>query len=519
MKKVIKNARIIDGTGSPWFRGWVEVEDGTITQVKRQSHTIPNPTDTVDIDGSVLCPGFIDTHSHSDLEVFADPMLKPKVRQGITTEIVGQDGFSAGPIYGKSKQQWEDHLSGMNGRLDGDWDWNSLNEYMDAVESVGCGPNIATLVGHGTVRYETLGMTDREPTEDELAEMSSLVTDALEAGAIGFSTGLVYPPQVHSTTHEVQTLAAQLAPFERPFVAHIRNEAEGIWEALEEFVRIGVEESIPLHLSHFKLAFTPQHGKAKRAIGVLKSARERGVDITADQYPYTAGSTMLGEVLPAWVHADGPEAALDSLQNETDREQIRSHLEERPDDWEHVTVTSVASEQNKASVGETIADIARSRETMPETAIMNLLVEERLEVSKITHFLHENDVQEILQYDGACVATDGMFGGNPHPRTFGTYPRVLARYVRNKNLLQLESAVRLMTALPARAMGLQYKGLIRPGMDADLVVFDPSTVRSNATFEQPKQYPDGIIHVLVNGSFVVRKETVTGSLPGSVIRA
>lgn len=519
MDIIIENARIIDGTGSPWFRGWVAVEDGTITRVSRQSHTIPGAIDSIDIDGSFLCPGFIDTHSHSDLQVFADPLLEPKVRQGITTEIVGQDGFSAGPIYADSKQEWEDHLSGMNGRLKSDWRWDSLGTYLDAVEEAGCGPNIATLVGHGTVRYETLGMTDRKPTEAELDEMASLVTDALEAGAIGFSTGLVYPPQVHSTTHEVQTLAARLAPFDRPFVAHIRNEAADIWNALEEFVRIGAEESIPIHLSHFKLAFAPQHGKANRAINILEAARERGVDITADQYPYTAGSTMLGEVLPSWVHVNGPEAVLDSLQTKTDRERLRAHLEARPDDWEKVTVTSVATEKNEAFVGETIADIARARETSPETAIMDLLLEERLEVGKITRFLHEDDVQEILRYSGACIATDGMFGGNPHPRTYGTYPRVLARYARTKNLLRFEKAVRLMTALPARAMGLHWKGLIRPGMDADLVVFDPTTVRSNATFEHPRQYPDGISHVIINGSFVVRDETVTGSLPGSIIRA
>ncbi|MDS0261138.1 amidohydrolase family protein [Haloarcula sp. S1CR25-12] len=495
------------------------MEDGTITQVGRQSQTAPDATETVDADGSVLCPGFIDTHSHSDLEVFADPVLEPKVRQGITTEIVGQDGFSAGPLSRDKTGEWEDHLSGMNGRLDDDWEWGCLGAYLDAIEANSCGPNVATLVGHGTVRYETLGMTDREPTPAELEEMAALVAGALEDGAIGFSTGLVYPPQVHATTGEVRRLARELAAFDRPFVAHIRNESVDIWEALEEFIRIGSRESIPLHLSHFKLAFAPQHGKARRAIGVLKSARERGVDITADQYPYTAGSTKLGEVLPAWVHADGPEGVIESLQTEADRARIRAHLEARLDDWDRVVVTSVASTRNQAAIGETIAAIARERGTTPETAIMDLLVEERLEVGKITYMLHEDDVRSILQYGGACIATDGLLGGNPHPRTYGTYPRVLGHYVRDENLLPLEAAVQMMTALPARAMGMQTKGLVRPGMDADLLVFDPVAVRSNATFEQPRQYPDGIEHVLVNGSFVVREEAITGSLPGSVIRA
>ncbi|MEF8857507.1 MAG: amidohydrolase family protein, partial [Halolamina sp.] len=233
---LLENARVVDGTGAPWFRGNVAVSDGRIQRVVRGDADVDAET-TVDIDGNVVCPGFVDTHSHSDLELFADPALAPKIQQGITTEILGQDGFSMAPMYREGgAEEWARHLSGLAGDVDVDWDWDDTTGYLDAVVANGIGPNVATLVGHGTVRFNVLGMADRAPTEDDLAKMASLVDDALEAGAIGFSTGLVYSPQVNATTAEVQRLAAALAPYGRPFVAHIRSEGRWIWAALDEFV-------------------------------------------------------------------------------------------------------------------------------------------------------------------------------------------------------------------------------------------------------------------------------------------
>ena len=509
-------ARIVDGTGSPWFRGWVDIEGEQIERVGRGTPP-EDEVRTVNLDGSVLAPGFIDTHTHSDLRLFDEPGLSPKVRQGITTEILGQDGFSAAPMAGNG-EDWETHLSGLNGRMDRPWSWESMASYLDEIEANGVAPNVASLVGHGTVRYNVLGMADREPGDDELTKMGDLVTAALEDGAIGFSTGLIYPPQVQAATAEVQALASRLHPYGRPFVAHIRNETNDIWNALEEFIRIGQREEVPLHLSHFKLALDPQHGKATRAIGVLEAARERGVDITADQYPYTAGSTTLDELLPDWAFTGGPEETLRLLRNDAERERLRDHLRQRPEKWTDIVVSGVASTENEHLEGQTIAAIASQRDVAPPTAVLDMLLEEELEVSKITHMLDESDVKEILQCERVCVATDGLFGGKPHPRSYGTYPRVLGRYVRDQNLLSLEAAVRMMTTLPARAMGLSDRGVIRPGMKADITVFNPDTVAAAATYEHPRQYPEGVEQVLVNGSFVVRDEEMTGALPGTAIR-
>lgn len=515
----LTNCRIVDGTGSPWFRGSVGIDSGRIQCVVRDDSLEEAAERTVDLDGLLLAPGFIDTHSHSDLRLFDDPTLAPKTKQGVTTEILGQDGFSMAPLsHEANPAEWEDHLSGLNGRLDREWTWRTTAEYFDAIDANGIGPNVGMLVGHGTVRFSVMGMADRPAEESELEAMADLVTAALEAGAIGFSTGLIYTPQVTADTDEVQRLAGRLAPYGRPFVAHIRNETDDIWGALDEFVDIGDDEGIPLHLSHFKLALPPQHGKAERATGILEAARERGVDITADQYPYTAGSTMLAEMLPSWVRTAGTDVAVERLGDAEDRARIRQHIEDRPEAWENVVVTSVASDANEQFEGMALDEIAEARNGDPATVVMDLLLEERLEVSKITHMLADEDVETILSHKRTNIATDGLFGGKPHPRTYGTYPRVLGHYVREKNLLELEEAVQMMTSLPARAMGLHRKGIIRPEMDADLVAFDPQRVASPATYENPRQFPKGIAHVLVDGEFVVRDGESTGATPGTVIR-
>ena len=525
----ITNARIVDGTGSPWFSGSVVVDGGTITSVRRETEPDVDAAATIDADGRIVCPGFIDTHSHSDLQLFEEPTLEPKIRQGITTEILGQDGFSVAPLYRDGgADEWQAQISALAGEADIDWTWDSVGEYLDAVEENGVGPNVGLLVGHGTVRYNLLGMSERAPTDEELAEMRDLVTEALEDGALGLSTGLIYTPATYANRREVQELASTLAPYGRPFIAHVRSEGRWIWESLDEFVDIGAEEDIPLHLSHFKVAGLEQQGKASRAISVIETARERGVDMTVEQYPYAAASTMLSTALPPWVHSDGPEGTLERLADEEMRTRIRRDIEEwRIEGWENigaltgwdgVVISDVATDENADLEGQSVAEIAERRGVHPVDAICEVLREENLAVSAVYHMMDEADVREILTCERTCIGTDGLFGGKPHPRVYGSYPRILGTYVREENLLTLAEAVRKMTALPARAMGLPRKGLVRPGMDADLVVFDPIRIESNATYETPRRYPDGIDHVIVDGDPVVRDGAVTGATPGEVIR-
>lgn len=526
---LVENARIVDGTGAPWFNGSLGITNGQIERIFR-GDSDGDAAESHDIGGAIIAPGFIDTHTHSDLQLFDDPMLKPKIRQGITTEILGQDGFSVAPFVKESGLvDWQRHLSGLAGRVDDVWEWGSTGEYLDAIEDNGVAPNVATFVGHGTVRYNVMGMDDRAPTDDELTEMQQLVTNALEEGAIGFSTGLIYQPQSYSDTSEVSAMASQLVPYKRPFVAHIRSEGRWIWDALDEFVDIGDEQGIPLHLSHFKVAGPEQHGKAERAISLIESTRERGVDFTVEQYPYTHASTLLSALLPPWVHAGGPEHTLEYLRDEESRDRIKKDIREWRIDgwendgalvgWENISISNVDSDENKSLEGTTIAEIADQRDANPIDTICDLLIEEDLQVSMVFELMAEDDVREILSYERVNVASDGLFGGKPHPRVFGTFPRVLGHYSRDENLITLEESIRKMSSLPARAMGLDNKGLIRPGMDADLVILEPHLVESRATYENPNQYPKGILYVLVNGEYVVRDGASTGNTPGDALRA
>ena len=523
---LLEGARVVDGTGAPWFEGAVAVEGGRIEAVHRGDGTRPEAATTVDVGGDVVCPGFIDTHSHSDLELFRDPALSPKIHQGVTTEILGQDGFSVAPVGEDRVEEWRTQMGPLAGEVDRAWTWRTVSEYLEAIADRGVGPNVATLVGHGTVRHEVLGMTDRAPEEHELAAMADLVTEALEGGAIGFSTGLVYTPQTYASTDEVERLAGRLAPYGRPFVAHIRSERSRIWSAMDEFIDIGDRRGVPLHVSHFKMGGPPQHGRADRGIALLEAARDRGVDITAEVYPYTASSTTLTYVLPPWVYADGPDAAIERLADEEARRRVRRDVREyRIEDWENPgaysgweNIVVTRADEHREFEGESVERIAEAWDTDPVLAVCDLLLENELQVSIVNHFLAEEDVRDILRCERVGVASDGLFGGKPHPRVYGTFPRVLGHYARDENLLSLEEAVRKMTALPARAMGLQRKGLVRPGMDADLVVLDPEVVSSPATFDHPDQYPRGISHVLVGGEFVVRDGTETDARPGEPIR-
>jgi len=525
---LIENAKVVDGTGAPWFHGTVGVEAETIATVIRQTDHGLSADEKIDADGTVVCPGFIDTHSHSDLALFSDPTLSPKTAQGITTEIVGQDGFSMAPMYrDNGATEWQRHLKGLAGTVDANWTWGSTEEYFNAIRANGVTPNIGMLVGHGTVRFNVLGMDERKPTDSELEEMSNLVTESLEDGAVGFSTGLIYSPQINATTHEVQELASCLAPFGRPFVAHIRSEGTWIWEALNEFTDIGHDADVPIHLSHYKVSGTQQQGKAERANHILEAARERAIDFTAEQYPYTAGNTLLSSLLPPWIHKDGAGEMEAKLTDPDIRDRIRQDIEKWRIEgwenvgalagWENIHITNLTSEEYASYDGKAVSTIAKEFGEDPVDMICDILVVEEMNATMVIHSMAETDVREIMANERVNIATDGLMGESPHPRTFGTYPRVLGKYVRDENLLTLEEAIRKMTSLPARVMGLESKGLIREGMDADLVVLDPLIVENRATYDDPCRYPKGISHVIINGSFAVRDEEITGATPGQII--
>ena len=520
---LIKNVRVIDGTGAPWFHGEVFVKDGKIAAVAKKVEATASRV--IDGQGLVLAPGFIDSHSHSDTNWFLDPRGESKIRQGVTTEVTGQCGESGAP------KRLDDQDAGQTEAAQGDAKmptWSSFDEYLTALSRNGVGVNLAALVGHGTVRIAGMGYDDRRPTPDEMARMKEYMKEAMEAGAFGFSSGLIYPPSAYASTDELVELAKVVASYGGIYATHMRNEELALLQSVNEAIEIGHRAGIPVHISHHKACDKRAWGQVKQSLAMIDEARRHGVDVTADQYPYVATATGLSAIIPSWAHDGGPKALLARLKDPEVGAALKSkvELDQGDDGWYRLMITDVKSEKNKACEGKRMTEIAAMWGIPPVEAAWRLLCEEELEVGYVRFAMCEDDVKTVMKHpcvmigsDASARAIDGPLStGSPHPRAFGTFPRVLGKYCREEGLFPLETAVYKMTGLPAWRLGLWDRGLVRPGMAADLVLFDPDKVIDTATFENPKQYPVGIECVIVNGEVVIENGQHTGAIAGKVLR-
>lgn len=514
---------VIDGTGADRIVANVVVEGDRVVDV---GPAVQPRGISIDYTGLVTCPGFIDMHSHSDLVCMSDPQLSPKLRQGITTEVLGQDGLSEAPIPPEYIPMWRRHLSGLNGDPDLPWDWRSFGDYLQRCQ--GAAVNMVALVGHGPLRLHAVGMENRAVDEAELALMCSVLDDALTEGAIGFSTGLIYSPCVYSNTEELIALGRVVAKHGSFMVYHMRYEGRRVLDGMEEVFRIARESGAACHISHFKARGHQAWGKAPEMVVAVEQARAEGLDITADQYPYLAGSTMLGALLPPWCHAKGTEGVKTYLQDPELRETIEHEIVDGRTDWEstvvavgwdNVVISDVATEGNRRLIGQTLPQIAEGWNISPYDAMVRLLLGEDLDVSMIVPALTEEDMRTLMVQPWVMTCTDGLMGGQPHPRTYGTFPRKLGHYVRDENVEPLEEAVRKMTSLCAERLRLPDRGVLAPGKFADIVVFDPDTIIDRSTYETPRIFPEGIVHVVVNGVPAVWNGSETGQLAGRSLRA
>lgn len=535
---LFKNVRVVDGTGTPWFYGEVLVKDGIIAEVAKQVEG--NASRVIDGKGLVLAPGFIDSHSHSDTEWFTDRRGESKIRQGVTTEVTGQCGESAAPLNrgGQAGGQAagddagsEGGATSILGTVPGGASlptWSSFDEYLSALSCNGVGVNLAFLVGHGTVRIAAMGYDDRPPTSDEMARMKEYIKEAMDAGAFGFSSGLIYPPGAYASTDELVELAKTMAPYGGIYATHMRDEDLALLRSVKEAIEIGSRSGVSVHISHHKVCNKYAWGQVKASLAMIDEARRNGVDVTADQYPYVATATGLSSIIPSWAHDGGPKALLARLNDPIIGAalKVKVNMDQGDDGWYRLMITNVKNEKNRACEGKRITEIAAMWGIPEVCAAWRLLCEEELEVGYVRFAMCEDDVKTVMKHpcvmigsDASARAIDGpLSAGSPHPRAFGTFPRVLGKYCREEGLFSLETAVYKMTGLPAWRLGLWDRGLVRPGMAADLTLFDPDKVIDTATYENPKQYPVGIECVVVNGQVVIENGEHTGVIAGKVLR-
>ncbi|MBW1868614.1 MAG: D-aminoacylase [Deltaproteobacteria bacterium] len=485
----------------------------------------------IDADGMIACPGFLDTHSHDDVYLLARPDCDAKVLQGVTTEVIGNCGLSLAPV---SEEHHAD-LRNIARIIGGDhvpehvWRIRSFADYLTELERLKPGINVVPLVGHGTIRIAVMGMEQRDPTEAELEEMKILTTKAMEEGAFGLSTGLIYVPANYAKTDEIIELARIVGQYHGLYTTHIRSEGDDVMQAMDEALSIGQAGEVPVVISHHKVMGRNNWGRSVETLQKLEEARARGQEVVCDQYPYTAGSTYLAALLPPSIQAGGYKAYSEKLKDPDLRGGVVNQIEN--DDgaqWENMikaagfegVVISIA-QNHREYIGKSIAEIAKLEGKNPYDVIFDLLIEEGEGVGVILHFMDEQDVQRILKSPLAMVGSDGFpdFGESKvHPRQTGTFPRILSRYVREKGLIRLEEAIRKMTSLPAQTFRLKKKGLLKEGLDADIVIFDPDTVLDKATFDDPRQKPEGIVWVLINGEVAVEEGRITGEATGKVLR-
>lgn len=502
---VFRGATVVDGNGTPAYAGDVRVEGDRIVQVGQAR---ADGARVVDSRGLVLAPGFIDAHSHSDLRLLTEPALPVKVRQGITCEVIGQDGLSVAPVSPEHVASRRVQLKAFLGDPPIEWTWGRVSAYLEAVRQVNPSIDVAYLVPHGALREGAMGMEAREPASSEMEAMERLLDEGLQDGAVGLSTGLIYAPCCHAKTEELIRLGRVVARYDGVVVAHIRNEGDFVVQALEELVRVGREAECRVHVSHLKIAGRRNWGKLDQVLALLERAT-REVELTADQYPYVAGATTLAAILPPWAQAGGMEATIARLADAGTRTRIRDViLDPRPAEWDNtwagsgpegIVVSDVPSGRHPELIGKSLTQAAGVQD--PLDFALDLIHEEKLAVSMVCFGQCEEVVEAFLKLPFVCVSTDGLLGGRPHPRAYGTFPRVLARYVRERKILSLPQAVRKMSSLASHAFRLSEVGEIEVGSRANLVLFDPATVQDKATFDDPCQFPGGIVHVMRDGRF------------------
>ena len=533
---IIDDGTIIDGTGNKRFNGDIGIKDGRI--IKIADEIKGKSKKYIDADGLIVSPGFIDMHGHSDFTLHINNKGESKIRQGITTEVTGNCGGSGGPV---TKKHFSDLLQFlatsviMDDALKAKWNWKTQKEFVDYFSKDGLSFNIVPLVGHGTIRVAVMGFDKRKPTEAELKKMLKLLRNDLESGLFGLSTGLEYEPEIGTQIEELIAMCKVVKEYNGIYTTHLRNEGRDVHECIKQAIEIGKQTGVSVEISHLKSQYKANWGGVKESLDLINKANKAGVNIDFDVYPYIAFVSGLSDLIPPAVKENGTEKMIKMLKDKSSRAKAIEAMKEDSEDWENpmlakgwdksIKIASLKTEKNKKYEGSTIYEIAKDMKCSPYEAVIRLTIEEDATVKAIYFAMCEEDLEMIMKNPRAIFCTDGgaaatygpLSKGAVHPRYYGTYPRILGRYVREKKIMPLEEAIKKSTFRPAEKLQLKERGIIKEGYHADITIFDAENIIDTATFDNPHQYPTGIEYVVVNGTIVINKGEHTGKLPGKVL--
>jgi N-acyl-D-amino-acid deacylase len=514
---IIRDGTVIDGTGNVGFRAHVAIEGRRLQILRGDISSVPRTT-TVDASNCVVAPGFIDAHTHSDLVVLSEPLNEAKIKQGVTTEMIGLDGLGYAPLSKRNLEMMLMYWSGVNGYPSLDYNWSSVSEYLQRYYHT-TAANVVYFVPQNCLRAEVIGWGDRPATKDEIRAMQEMLRQGMAEGAIGLSSALTYAPGIYASTEELVELCRTVAECGGVYATHVRYDlGDGAYDGFREAVAIAERSGCPTHISHYTTNLATR-GQSAKLLEIIDDARSRGIDVTFDAYPWDIGSTSLHTPIPSWAHEGGPYDLIERLKNGAEREKMRGKGSKLGGTVEKLVVAGVKTDANKWCEGLTVEVIAERLKKDPWDVVCDLLVEEELQASYCAFTGDMNDVKTLMMHPAHMFITDGIrVGGKPNPRAYGTYPKILGQLVRDEGVMSLEQAIRKMTSFPAQRHGLSDRGILRDGMKADIVVFDPNTVSCTATFAHPTELPIGIEYVFVNGKMVLDRGTHTGALPGEPLR-
>lgn len=526
---ILRGGTIYDGSGREPYVGDIAINDDTIAALGDLGNA--RATSEINVEGLAVAPGFINMMSWANESLIEDGRSQSNIRQGVTLEIMGE-GESMGPLNDAMKAE----MVSLQSDIHYDIEWTTLAEYLEFLEQRGISPNVASFIGSATPRQYVIGHEDRAPTPEELEQMRGLVRDAMEDGALGVASSLMYPPGLFAETDELVSLSEVAAEYGGMYISHMRDEGANMIEAIEELLTIAREAGIRAEIYHFKSSGKPNWPIFDEAVELVEAARAEGLQITADVYTYPAGSTGLNVTVPPWVQEGGFEASIERMKDPATREQIILQMNEDSDEWENmflmagtpenILLVNFKNEALKPLTGKTLAEVAEMRGTSPEETVMDLIIEDGSRVGTV-YFTQSEDVVRTavglpwvsFNSDAASLATEGVFlKSNPHPRAYGSFARVLAKYVRDEQVISLAEAIRKLAALPAQNLRIERRGELKEGNYADVVIFDPDKIQDHATFVEPHQYATGVVHVFVNGEQVLKDGEHTGATPGRVVR-